>query len=385
MNKSTYWFIKNAQRTLFALLYTGFWAVFMTSMQAVSDNRAIAAGLHKQASQPLPDLIMDRAPSWLSIHAADWTLNALIYLSEIMFLVAWWWRIKAYGLVEAHFRSFRQARRFMWILSFAYAFRAFTVLSTTMPMSDARCSIRHRQWHEIVLFVGELMLHKGNSCTDKIFSGHSTMATLLCLTWLGALWRPGRVSKASLPQAPSNPLEQARNIPAEALKSVEAFKPLTPASVPLWRKLASLGIVLWTLVIYAACILCKNHYTIDILVAFAVTGGLFGIYRLSTRLMEQLSWSGALPLYNAKRDGPVYTAAAQDDPERGLCFSPISMQEITPASLNLTENAKPAPSSADSQPQESINISSAFERYLRVIAWMDGFDLQQKSGIRVVS
>ena len=195
-----------------------------------------------------------------------------------------------------------------------------------MPMSDARCSIRHRQWHEIVLFVGELMLHKETAVLGRYFQANSTMATLLCLTWLGALWRPGRVK---------NKPPQALQIPRTSQKySSWSFKKRwinLSRQLPFHFGESFFGYCALDLVIYAACILCKNHYTIDILVAFGRDWWL--IWYLSTEHSidgtTQLVWS--TPLYNAKRDGPFTRPLLKMILfQRGLCFSPISMQEITP-------------------------------------------------------
>lgn len=391
----------------------------MTAMQAVSDNRAIAKNLHLQADRPLPDMLMDYAPRWLPIETADLFLNSLIAFSVGMFAISWWWRIKAYGAVEAHFRSFRIARRFMWMLTIAYGLRAITVLSTTMPPSDTRCSIRQRNWSEIPFMVVEIMLKQGNSCTDKVFSGHSSLATLIGLTWIGALWRPARTprqarrqsdisadqegSTDSLPQT-AIPIS---NVPGEALKSVDAFASFKPASVPFWRKLAALGIGLWVVAVYVTCVLCKNHYSIDIVVAVLVCSGIFGVFQLSSKMIALLGRTGALPLFTARKSGHTYTAAAQEDPESlkpaaasgeivqvattaaDSVLSPIAMREI--GVIEAGGDYKDgnggrlvAVSGKNDLSSGRIpRVTGPFERYLRVVAWMDGFDLQHKSGIIV--
>lgn len=406
MKRDLYWFIRNAQRTAIAFVANGSVAIFMTAMQGVSDNRAITSNLHLQADRPLPDLLMDYAPSWMPIEAADLFLNSLIAFSIGMFFLSWWWRIKAYGAVEAHFRSFRIARRFMWMLTAAYALRAFTVLSTTMPPSDTRCTFRQRSWLEIPFMAFEIMSKRGNSCTDKIFSGHSSMATLLGLTWIGALWRPGRQTKLQ-PQSqhqptnkePASVVSHLGNLSSDLLKSVDAFASFKPARVPLWRKLAALGIALWVGAVYVTCVLCKNHYSIDIVVAVLVCSGIFGVLQLSVKMVAFSHRAGALPLFMASKTGYTYTAAAQDDPERGAkpleeevevagesVLSPISMREIEVVEggdFALKFEDKKLIASPSPAHNYLPRITGPFERYLRMVAWMDGYDLQHKSGIMV--
>ncbi len=386
MKRNVYWFIRNAQRTAIAFIANCSVAIFMTAMQGVSDNRAIAKSLHLQADRPLPDILMDYAPGWMPIETADLFLNSLIAFSIGMFFLSWWWRIKTYGAVEAHFRSFRIARRFLWMLTTAYALRGFTVLSTTMPPSDTRCTFRQRSWYEIPFMALEIMSKRGNSCTDKIFSGHSSMATLLGLIWIGALWRPERPKKAT-ESANAQPLEShVGNLSGDLLKSVDAFASFKPTQVPVWRKLAALGIALWVSAVYVTCVLCKNHYSIDIVVAVLVCSGIFGVFQLSFKMVTFLNQTGSLPLLTAVDSGYAYTAAAQDDPEQGIpmhqtvesVLSPISMQEIELVQSAKIEDKKLLPA-----PSNWPRITGPFEKYLRLVAWMDGFDLQHKSGINV--
>ena len=76
--------LHNLPRTLLAFVSTVLLSMFMTAMQAVADNRAIAVGLHRQADQPLPDLLMDLAPASVPMHMADLFLNSLIGFSIFM-------------------------------------------------------------------------------------------------------------------------------------------------------------------------------------------------------------------------------------------------------------------------------------------------------------
>lgn len=352
--------LKNLPRTLIAFLCTGSLSIFMTAMQAVTDNRAIAAGLHRQAEDPLPDLLMDFAPDSVPMHMADLFLNSLIFFSIVMFLMSWRWRCKQYGLAGGHYRTFRLARKFFWMLACAYLVRSFSLLSTTMPPTDPRCKYKQRNWKEIPFMAFEIMSKQGNTCSDKIFSGHSSMATLICLFWLGALLRPERSQESS-----------------------ESTK------ISLWRKFAAAGIFSWTLAVYIFCVLCRNHYSIDIVVAILVCTGIYSTYQLSLRIIELLhpqnilkcTSTGDLNFASAWQTQQIAYSPLKNDPEIALeCSSPqIEMIQIIPE----TDNLKPR---APSISPECINLSSnnpklsyvprVFYIFLNVIAWMDGIDLK---------
>jgi hypothetical protein len=353
--------LHNLPRTLLAFFSTVLLSMFMTAMQAVADNRAISAGLHHQADVPLPDLLMDLAPSSVPMHMADLFLNSFIGFSIFMFLLSWRWRCQRYGLAEGHFRTFRIARKFFWMLGCAYLLRSVSLLTTTMPPTDPRCTYKQRGWHQIPFMAFEIMTKQGNTCSDKIFSGHSSMATLICLFWLGALLRPDN-SQAN-----------------EESKSDH---------VPLWRKLAAVAIVTWTTLVYIFCVLCRNHYSIDIVVAIFVCTGIFSVYQLSLRVIEllqlttladkniQQSSSVTNLSFSTLNWGQHVYSPLKDDPEAALdCASPpiemitIGQEEFKPRKAKETAT-KPAKS-----PRISY-VPRSFVYFLKAVAWMDGFDLK---------
>lgn len=365
---------KQLPRTLLALSFTLSQSMFMTSMQAVSDNRAIAAGIHRQADSPLPDVIMEYAHPSIPMYMADAILNPFIFFSIIMFLFSWKWRCARYGLAEGHYRTFRIARSFLWMLGTAYLFRAFSLLSTTMPPTDPRCQIKHRNWIQISLMVFEIMTKQGNTCTDKIFSGHSSMATLICLFWLGALLRP------------------------EQLESPDETGP-GKTKISLFRKLSALGIVTWTSLVYLFCILCRNHYSIDIVVAIMVCTGIFSFYQLNIRLIELLKINQASDHQKIFKKSPsaisipqpsenFFYSPLKDDPEAAVttCESPtIAMQDILGIKeIQDTDKSNHSNNAVDANEKLLLStkvthltyIPRPFVFILRGLSWMDGFDLK---------
>lgn len=409
----------NAPRTLCALSTAIFGAFLMTAMQAVTDNRAIRNGLH-QSDQPLPDILLDYAPDWIPIYTADMFLNSFITFSAIIFLLSSYWRIKHYGPSEGNYRSLRIARKFFWILGAAYLLRAFSVVTTTLPPSDSRCQYQQRKWYLIPFSALEIMSRAGNTCSDKIFSGHSSIATILGLFWLGALLRPNR-----------------RHFnPATSTNTNSDGVATAHVKVSLWRRFAAVGICTWVMAVYVTCVLCRNHYTIDIVVAVLVCSGLFTAYQLSVRfieifrLVDQQSERASSAVVKKKIgffDSTSYTqlqnnsdvsinfdsSAAVINAEQQTTnnlFSPISMQEIvSPLHAFRPENEsnsskKPVPSiSFSTTPlidstaipinlnktsladcdKKNTNLYSylphEFLYFLKVIAWMDGFDLEEPS------
>lgn len=359
--------LHNLPRTLVALFTVLVLSIFMTAMQAVADNRAIFAGLHRNADNPLPDILMDHATDSIPMHMADLLLNSFIFFTIVLFLVSWYYRIQRYGLAEGHYRTFRLARKFFWMLGCAYLFRSFSLLSTTMPPTDPRCVYKQRAWHEIPFTAVEIMTKQGNTCSDKIFSGHSSMATLICLFWLGALLRPdNKVIDADL---------ETTNV---------------KKSVPIWRKLSAVGILAWTISVYIFCVLCRNHYSIDIVVAILVCTGIFSVYQLSLRIIELLQIDQQKDHQQQQQDLLKSSSEADShfwskphlyspvvDPEVALeCPSPtITMQQIS-----QQDDFKPrAPK--DSSPPITISsklsyVPRPFVLFLRALAWMDGNDLK---------
>jgi membrane-associated phospholipid phosphatase len=372
---------KNLPRTLMALNFTLTLSTFMTAMQAVADNRAIAAGLDRKADLPLPDFLMDWASNTIPMHMADLLLNSLIFVTIATFLISWRWRIQQYGTAEGHFRTLRIARKFLWMLGFAYLLRSVSLLSTTMPPTDPRCVYKKRSWSQIPFMGFEIMTKQGNTCSDKVFSGHSSMATLIGLFWLGALLRPDRSIEHSNNEAGSN-----------------------HNKVPRWRKIAALGILIWVASVYIFCVLCRNHYSIDIIVAVLVCSGIFSTYQLCLQVIELLtnaamtnrnnylaSKSNAISgsnaslatiappsasfFYNHKNTPKTILYSPIKDPEMALESPIIEMQEISQS----TNALKPAPTPTPPSPTNPTKIPYAprlFIKMLKVVAWMDGIDLK---------
>lgn len=350
---------RNLPRTLLALSTTLIFSFFMTAMQSVADNRAIAVGLHHNAGNPLPDILMDYASNSVPMHMADLLLNSFIFFTIVVFLVSWRFRIQRCGLAEGHFRTFRIARKFFWMLACAYLFRSFALLSTTMPPTDPRCVYKQRNWRQIPFTAIEIMTKRGNTCSDKIFSGHSSMATLLCLFWLGALLRPDN---------------QVKTVDSESKQK---------QNVPIWRKLSAAGIVAWATSVYIFCVLCRNHYSIDIVVAILVCTGIFSVYQLSLRIIELLQMDQQQDSNLLKSSSAVDShfwstpyLYAPVDPEAALeCASPV----ITMQNIIQQDDFKPRPAS-DSAPVNNMRklsyVPRPFVLFLRAVAWMDGNDLK---------
>lgn len=393
---------KHLSRTLMALCFALILSAFMTAMQAVTDNRAIAAGLNKQAEEPLPDLLMDwttgRAggAKIIPMYAADIFLNSLIAFTISCFLFSWRWRCQRYGLEEGHYRTFRLARKFFWMLGFAYLFRSFSLLSTTMPPTDPRCVYKQRNWKQIPFMAFEIMTKTGNTCSDKIFSGHSSMATLVCLFWLGALLRPDRSSII-------HPQTAATTTTASAIQTEK---------VPLWRKFSAAFIVIWTFLVYIFCVLCRNHYSIDIIVAILVCSGIFSTFQLCLKVIElgqfnavnfEMNQSSLNEFENNNNynknynknnknneDGLLLNAITtwpqqhhhhhysplKNDPEIGLESPQIHMKDIIQIDQ---EYFKPPFESVSKRPTSTLKISydpGLFVLLLGAVGWMDGIDLK---------
>jgi len=83
-------------------------------------------------------------------------------------------------------------RRFLWILTFLYFFRMCSFLVTTVPNPVHDCVPKYPQDPTAYLFlIGKMATGKISACTDNIYSGHTTLATLLfftSITYSGRWW-----------------------------------------------------------------------------------------------------------------------------------------------------------------------------------------------------
>lgn len=190
-------------RTLYTVSFLLVMVVIMTSAQVLSDhqygeyvqefdtavkdqNGAIPpAGIPNYAQVPLhdrgftifPDLTEMR--SWLP----DMFLTTLLGLS-LLFNVFWIHKPRM------EYQGFVVARRLLWMLVTLYFFRTWSFLVTTVPSPLFGCTGKYlpedittrEMVPGYIKLIGQMATGSVTACTDNIYSGHTSLITLLVMT-----------------------------------------------------------------------------------------------------------------------------------------------------------------------------------------------------------
>lgn len=177
------------------------------------------------------DVIFENLPNFLDHRILNPDLMLHTYLIFSLIAAALHWSLPVF---------IRRFRRYFWLYGWGYLLRMFTLAFTILPPSNVACVPVERTLLESLAMAPKLMFGGAHSCTDKIFSGHTTVATLLFWSW-----------------------QEARTEAGDA--------PLSR-----WRFYAMTHLLSMAL----TSILGRNHYTVDIIVSFIVNSMSYWIYRL---------------------------------------------------------------------------------------------------------
>lgn len=221
-------FLKEALRTLYALIYFITCSLIMVTVQVRNDNLSIATQVIKQKS--LPDVVLD-SKHRLQMPAGmpDWTLFSFIAASVAVHLAT----------VRPRGRIMLTARRFFWLLGSCYGLRALSLAGTVLPPSNPHCVYQRRDGWRILMAGPQLLVGAVHTCSDKIFSGHTIVATLLTCSW--------------------------------------------------WQLSTNWAVRTYPVLHEIAMIVCglsgRHHYTVDIVVALIVAVSVFHLYHLLVRIV----------------------------------------------------------------------------------------------------
>ncbi|KAJ2753791.1 hypothetical protein IWQ56_006575 [Coemansia nantahalensis] len=165
-------------------------SLWMVTCQQWSDSRWLARMKAQQQQQQgvsetepaapwpsqamLQDLVLDHLP----IMERAWISDKMVSSSLIL------------GLVGCSLlaRGWRQrvvlVRRGMWMVTVLYFMRSLTISVTTVPPSSATCRITapNTLW-ENIMATFDIIVGNVGQCTDKVFSGHTAILTLMFLFW----------------------------------------------------------------------------------------------------------------------------------------------------------------------------------------------------------
>lgn len=75
-------------------------------------------------------------------------------------------------------------RRVGLLVSFGYFLRTLCLASTVLPPSNPSCIVKERGVLESLLEAPKLLFGHIHTCTDKLFSGHTTVAMALLWSWV---------------------------------------------------------------------------------------------------------------------------------------------------------------------------------------------------------
>ena len=230
--------LRELGRTLIAFAFLVTVASVMAWIQLMNDNVSLKRQITMQPS--LADFANRLHGAWW---VRPWMADVSLYFmvgGGVAGLVF------GYALRGRLLYAVQTLRRFLWLMGLGYALRGLTLAGTILPPSNPSCNYVHRTAWEAMQAVPQLLSGSTHTCSDKIFSGHTLVATLLAAFWFhySGNWR-------------------------------------------LCKVYAGLN---WLLMV--TCSLAgRHHYTVDIVVGAIVAALIFNIYRLLLRLVtaEQAS------------------------------------------------------------------------------------------------
>lgn len=200
---------------------------------ALRQHLAEPRGVDIFARDPLHDRGFDLLPDMSELRAwlPDLLLNCLIGLTVVTSIAfPTERRVKWQGIVVL--------RRFFWCLAILYIFRMCSFMVTTVPSAAKGCMPKYvpvndrEDVQDYLVLMGKMVSGAVTACTDNIYSGHTSLITLLVST---SLLYSGR----------------------------------------WYVKLASLLLGAVAVVSIAAT---RMHYTVDVLIALLVASFVFAIY-----------------------------------------------------------------------------------------------------------
>lgn len=274
-------------RTAWALLFFLLVALLMSMVQVIGDERSIRTSMQnaKMSPQnpntygmmtgveyhrlvplnsmdgPLPDLAIEVLPhprgfpKWM----ADITLNSFV-VSSILFGLLGQVVMRA-GKTDTLLSGTKRAaiilvyaRRVIWLFGICYGFRAFSLFGTTLPSSNPACHLVKRSGWEWLTTGPKILVGAAQTCTDKLFSGHTCLAMLLFWTWFLACGVHGSTSTSGL------------------------FR--------LRRILYITYAALHSSAVWICSLICRHHYTVDIVLAMIVSSLVFHTYHLLLWILQ---------------------------------------------------------------------------------------------------
>ena len=177
------YFLMELERTFYALLFFAFCVIIMVIFQLISDwlfERSLSQN-KEIASLPLDDRILHWIPDLTKIsRLPDYLVQAFLVLTVIFNVLL---RDRKGNLLK--FGGLVMLRRMLFIMGFIYFLRAFCFFVTALPNPRPQCQLQYPTgyWTNYIVLVVKILTGQIASCTDNIFSGHTSMAIICLLTF----------------------------------------------------------------------------------------------------------------------------------------------------------------------------------------------------------
>ncbi len=303
-------------RTLASVIWFGIIAYCMSVVQIIGDERMIESGLTTMT--PLPDAGLELLPhpSWWPKAAADLTLNSYALISLISCCISA--RINRAGFIF----PIIYLRRMFWLFGFCYLLRLMTLGGTTLPSSNTKCLFVKRTFWDYLTTGPLVLIGKAQTCTDKLFSGHTSLATLLTWFWMATFW-----TKSTFAQ--------------KLLARTYAF-------------IHGSGV-------FIASLMCRHHYTVDVVLAIIISTLVFHTYHMIIWVQE--GYHQGFPYFSVRYGGgPSEVCRTEQEHEMMATADAGSDNDSSQIEMGHKVTLKRAPRAA----------RIAFS----IVGWMEGLDLR---------
>ncbi|KAK9767535.1 hypothetical protein K7432_002635 [Basidiobolus ranarum] len=156
-------------RLIYSAVFLIVVAYFMTLFQQLSDKRWLGS----DTKNPLRDLGFEAFPFLSTFSIADAlvmslfgiTLVALTIISRRLPKIIIFWR------------------RVFWLTGLLYFYRAFTIITTTLPPTKDCVPVVANSFGEMMKVATYMIIGSDKACTDNIYSGHTMIVTSSVIMW----------------------------------------------------------------------------------------------------------------------------------------------------------------------------------------------------------
>ncbi len=165
----------------------GEYVVKFESAIRAQDGAFPPAGIPYYAQVPLHDRGFTIFPDWTLLRSwlPDMLLTSLL-AATLLFNIFWIHKPRM------EYQGFLVARRMIWVLATLYFFRTWSFLVTTVPSPLRGCTGKYlpedmspsEMVPGYIKLIGQMATGSVTACTDNIYSGHTSLITILVMTFI---------------------------------------------------------------------------------------------------------------------------------------------------------------------------------------------------------